>query len=413
LSQDKLHCDVLIVGGGLVGSTLAYALAQAKISTVLLEERNPSFLEQSSFDDRVTALANGSQRILQGLGLWTDLAEAVEPIKSIHISERGCFGVSRIIAEEEGVSALGYTVENRVLGRTIWSHLSELDCLTCLAPAKLDSLNIRTDEIIAGVQIDGSHHEVRAKLVVAADGIRSKVRESLGITALTDVYHQQAVIVNCQTEVPHDGQAFERFTASGPLAFLPLQRGRVGVVWTLDPEQAEIISNLADEEFVAELQKAFGNRLGRVDRVGSRSFYPLTRVRSDTLTSSRAVLVGNAALSLHPVAGQGFNLALRDIAALAEVLTDARCANTTIDLGDSCLLDRYQAWRLDDQRRVAKFTHGLVKLFGYKLGPLAMTRGLCLIAFDLIPGAKGKLARQTMGLTGRLSRLARGLPLVS
>jgi 2-octaprenyl-6-methoxyphenol hydroxylase len=413
LSQNNLNCDVLIVGGGLVGSTLAYALAQTKISTVLLEERNPSFLEQPSFDDRVTALANGSQRILQGLGLWADLAEVVEPIKSIHISERGRFGVSRIMAEEEGVSALGYTIENRVLGSTIWSQLSELDSLTCLAPAKLDSVSIGTDEVIAGVQIDGSHQEVRAKLVVAADGIKSKVRESLGITALTDVYHQQAVIVNCQTEVPHDGQAFERFTSSGPLAFLPLRRGRVGVVWTLDPEQARIISDLADEEFVAELQKAFGNRLGRIGRVGSRSFYPLTRVRSDTLTSNRAVLVGNAALSLHPVAGQGFNLALRDIAALAEVLTAARYANATMDLGDSSLLGRYQAWRLGDQRRVAKFTHGLVKLFGYKLGPLAITRGLCLMAFDLIPGAKGKLAQQTMGLTGRLSRLARGLPLVS
>ena len=413
MSSDKSHCDVLIVGGGLVGSTLAYALSQAKISTVLLEERNPGFIGQPSFDDRVTALANGRQRIFQGLGLWKDLLEVVEPIKSIHISERGRFGMSRIIAAEEGVSALGYTIENRVLGGTIWSKLSSLDSLTCLAPAKLDSLSIKTDEIIARVKIDGSNHEVRAKLVVAADGIRSKVRESLGIAVLTDVYDQQAVIVNCQTEVPHGGQAFERFTPSGPLAFLPLRHNRVGVVWTLSPEKKKIISDLSDKEFTAELQKSFGNRLGRINRVGSRSFYPLTRVRSDTLISSRAVLVGNAALNLHPVAGQGFNLALRDIAALAEVLVDAQCNNTTIDLGDSCFLDSYQAWRYGDQQRVAQFTHGLIKLFGYKLGPLAITRSLGLVAFDLIPGAKGMLARQTMGLSGRLSRLARGLPLVS
>ena len=163
MSSDKSHCDVLIVGGGLVGSTLAYALSQAKISTVLLEERNPGFIGQPSFDDRVTALANGSQRIFQGLGLWKDLLEVVEPIKSIHISERGRFGMSRIIAEEEGVSALGYTIENRVLGGTIWSKLPSLDYLTCLAPAKLDSLSIKIDEIIARVKIDGSNHEVRAK----------------------------------------------------------------------------------------------------------------------------------------------------------------------------------------------------------------------------------------------------------
>ncbi|MBH98362.1 MAG: 2-octaprenyl-6-methoxyphenyl hydroxylase [Rhodospirillaceae bacterium] len=413
MSSINLKCDVLIVGGGLVGSTLAYALAQAKISTVLLEAHDPDFLEQPSFDDRVTALANGSQRIFQGLGLWDALKEVVEPIKSIHISERGCFGTSKIIAEEEGVSALGYTIENRVLGDKVWSQLSEFNSLTCLAPAKLDCLSIVNDAVTAGVKTKSGRCKVQAKLVVAADGVRSKVREEMGISVQEYTYEQHAIIFNCQTEIMHHGQAFERFTSNGPLAFLPLRRDRMGVVWTLDPKQAEKVISLDNKQFALELKSVFGSRLGRINRIGSRATYPLKRVRSDVLTARRSVLLGNAALSLHPVAGQGFNLALRDIAAIAELLADTNHADSKADLGNDELLACYQASRLADQRRVSQFTHGLVRLFGYNSGLLAMTRGLGLMTFDLLPGAKATLARQTMGLNGRLSRLSRGLPLSS
>jgi len=412
LSQDELQCDVLVVGGGLVGATLAHALAQVSIRTVLVEERDPGFLEQPKFDDRSTALANGSQRILQGLGLWEDFAQVAEPIKSIHISERGRFGATRILAKEEGVSALGYTVENRILGSAIWPRLLEADSLVCKAPARLDSLTVEDTGITAEIESDGLRCGIRSKLVVAADGVRSRVRSALHISALEDVYEQTAVIVNCETEIAHMGRAFERFTSSGPLAFLPLSNQRVAVVWTLDPREADRVINLEDDEFRCELQQAFGQRLGRVRRAGSRSSYPLSRVRSTTVTANRAVLVGNAAVSLHPVAGQGFNLALRDIATLAEMLSDAHRANNAADFGNTGLLKDYQACRISDQRRIAAFTHGLVHLFGYETGPLAITRGLGLVAFDLLPGAKGQLARQTMGLGGRLSRLARGLPLV-
>ena len=412
MSSDGLQCDVLIVGGGLVGSTLAHALGQVSIRTRLVEERDPGHLEQPSFDDRSTALANGSQRILQGLDLWPELAAAAEPIQSIHISERGHFGVSRILAEEEGVSALGYTVENRILGSVIWPRLLKADSLVCEAPAQLDSLTIGETEVSAGVETAGRRREIHAKVVVAADGVRSQVREALGIGSREDAYEQTAVIVNCETEIAHAGRAFERFTPSGPLAFLPLRDSRVAVVWTLEPAEADRVIALEDGDFRRELQQAFGYRLGRIQRAGSRAAYPLTRVRSTAVTASRAVLVGNAAVSLHPVAGQGFNLALRDIAALAEMLGDAHRADSGADLGDASLLDDYQSWRVADQRRVAAFTHGLVRLFGYETGPLATTRGLGLMAFDLLPGAKGWLARHTMGLSGRLPRLARGLPLV-
>ena len=383
MNRDALRCDVLIVGGGLAGSTLAHALAQASIRTVLLEERDPGCLAQPSFDDRVTALANGSQRILQGLGIWPELAASAEPIESIHISERGYFGTTRILAEEEGVPALGYTIQNRVLGRTIWPKLLAFDSVACQAPATLDSLTIEEDEVTATIMSDGCTRDVRAKLLVAADGARSQVRQALGIVALEDAYDQKAVIVNCEIEVAHAGRAFERFTPTGPLAFLPLRNSRVAVVWTLNPAEADRVIGLKDVEFLGELQAAFGYRLGRIERAGSRAAFPLTRVRSTAVTARRTVLVGNAAVSLHPVAGQGFNLALRDIAALAEMLTDAHRGGKATDMGNSHLLDGYEAWRVRDQRRVATFTHGLVRLFGYESSPLAVTRGLGLMALDM------------------------------
>ena len=412
MTTRDLQCDVLIVGGGLVGSTLALALARTPLRTVLVEERDPERLEQPSFDARATALANGSQRILQGLCLWDRLAEEAEAIRSIHISERGRFGVARIRAQDEGVAALGYLLENRVLGHAIWDALGGASNFTCLAPAKLRALSMEKD--CARAQIHGADASVRvtARLIVAADGARSEIRDVLGIGSREDRYAQQAVVLNCATQIHHAGCAFERFTPSGPLAFLPLRDSRVAVVWTVSEEQAASRLGLGDDEFTEELQEAFGYRLGRITRVGARAAYPLSRVTSVAVVANRAALVGNAAVSLHPVAGQGFNLALRDIATLAEMLSDARRGDDGADPGDGAVLTRYGDRRAQDHKRVAAFTHGLIRLFGYESALLAVTRGVGLLAFDMMPGAKSLLARQTMGLSGRLPRLARGLPLV-
>ena len=410
MNSPALQCDVLIVGGGLVGSTLAHALARIPVSTVLVEERDPGRLEQPGFDNRATALANGSQRILQGLGLWQEVAADAEPIVSVHVSERGRFGASRILAGQEGVDALGYTVENRLLTAAVWPKLHDAGSVVCLAPGRLDGLKVGESGVAARVRTGRSTRDVRARLLVAADGARSRVREALGIGVRKDDYGQKAVIVHCRTGSPHRGRAFERFTPTGPIAALPLRDDRVSVVWTLGSRQAERMIELDDDGFRRALQTAFGYRLGSIDRVGARSAYPLYRVRSAALTADRTVLVGNAALSLHPVAGQGFNLALRDIAALAEMLGDARAADGEADPGAAARLDGYRAQRAGDQRQVAGFTHGLVRLFAGEAAPLAVCRGLGLMTFDLFPGAKGWLARHAMGLTGRASRLARGLP---
>lgn len=411
--RDVVETDVMIVGGGLVGSALAHALAQTKLSTVVVEAREPSQLGQQSFDSRSTALANGSQRILKALGLWDEIALDAEPIRTIHISERGRFGAARINAADEGVPALGYTLENRILGAVLRQTLSKTARFTLLAPAKLLALNVGDDNVEADVAAAESNLSVIAKVVVAADGANSFVRRELKINTYEEQYDQHAIVFNCTTEIAHAGRAFERFMPDGPLAFLPLSSNRVAVVWTRSPEEAERLLKLKEDAFRLELQAAFGYRLGRIMRIGLRSAYPLARVRSAAVTGPRAVLIGSAAVNLHPVAGQGFNLALRDVAALTELFTERPDDNTEVDPGSSNCLERYEIWRERDQQSVSALTHGLIRLFGYRALPLSVARGIGLMAFDLVPGAKTQLARQTMGLSGRLSRLARGLPLIS
>ena len=410
MTAAERRCDVLIVGGGLVGSALACALSDLPLDTLLVEAHEARRLTQPSFDQRVTALASGSQRILAGLNLWRSLQGQAEAIRFIHISEQGRFGAARIHADEEGVPALGYTLENQAIGRVLWEALENKPRFGLLAPAQMRALDANAAGVAAQIETGGQTATVHAKLLVAADGERSWVRRALSGSVREDDYAQAAIILNCRTEAAPAGRAFERFTPRGPVAVLPLTGNRVAVIWTLPAADANAAMQLPPELFRDRLQAVFGYKLGRITQVGARHMHPLARIVSEPLDRARVVLIGNAAVSLHPVAGQGFNLALRDVATLAEVIAD-ELREGSADVGSDSMLARYRQWRSEDQRRVSGFTHGLIRLFGAPAPGLAIGRGLGLMAFDLLPGAKALLARQTMGRAGRLPRLARGLHL--
>mgnify|MGYP001051672006 CR=1 FL=1 len=399
--------DLLIIGGGLVGASLACALAGRGLRIGLVEAR-PFQTGHPSYDDRTLALAHGTRRIFEGLGLWRSLGE-VSPIHSIHISDRGHPGIARLEGRDHGVEALGYVVPARVVGAALLERLATLPEVEILSPARLSGLRIDAVAAVASLETDSGPRTLRARLVVGADGARSRVRAELGIPAFGYEYGQSALVANVSPAEPHRQRAFERFTDSGPLALLPLGDNRCAMVWTARSDRLPDLLALSDEAFLAALQQRFGDRLGAFVRVGRRESYPLSLVKAGEHARHRVALLGNAAHTLHPVAGQGFNLGLRDVAALAEVIHDGLTRQQ--DIGEQTLLTRYADWRRWDQRRTVAFTDGLTRLFSHPAPSLRLARNLGLLAFDLFPPAKRLLARQTMGLTGNLPRLALGLPL--
>jgi 2-octaprenyl-6-methoxyphenol hydroxylase len=402
--------DVAIAGGGLVGASLALALAPLGLRVALVEAVASGSVEHPSFDERTTALANGTVRVFRSLDVWRHMQREATAIRRIHVSEQGRFGVARIDAAEQGLDALGYVLPNRVIGAALWEGLRRVSGVETFAPAKVTTTALASDRRTLGIERDGETSEIEARLVVAADGARSVIREQSGVAAEHWEYGQTAIIATLTTQRFHDHVAYERFTPDGPIAVLPLADGRCGIVWTRRPEEAVRTLALPDDEFLVELQAAFGYRLGRLLRIGTRHSYPLALSRSERHVAPRLAIVGNAAQSLHPIAGQGFNLGLRDAASLAEVIADAMAAGGT-DAGDDATLRAYASWRDEDRQRIVAFTDGLVRLFGSPLGPLRGLRSLGLLAFDAFPPAKAAMARLSVGAAGRIPRLARGVPL--
>ncbi len=404
------ECDIAIVGGGMVGASLALALRGTRLKVLLIEGVPPDSASQPSFDERTTALGNGSRQIFDSLGCWTAMAPDAAPIRSIHVSDAGRFGVARLDSQEQGVPAFGYVVPNRVIGRVLWEELRSAPNIELAVPAQLTGATLHPDRVLLEVTRGGATEQVQAALAVAADGAGSVLRARAGIDADVEDYDQVAIVVNTTTDRPNKGEAFERFTASGPLAVLPVAGGGYTVVWAVRPERAAQLTALDDEAFAAELLSAFGWRAGRFTKVGRRNTYPLALSRAAQTVAGRVVLIGNAAQALHPVAGQGFNLGLRDAATLAEML-----AATARESGEperiTELLERFSAWRAEDRKGVTRFTDSLVKLFGSEAPGLGVVRNFGLLLFDMSPGAKRALSRVSWGFAGRMPRLARGLPL--
>lgn len=406
-----IEYDLAIVGGGLVGASLALALAPLGLRLALIESVPPvGGAEHPSFDERTTALAHGTVRAFRTLGVWPRMAREAAPIRRIHVSDRGRFGAARIDAAEYGLEALGHVVPNRVIGAALWEGLGRMTGVDVIAPARVTATTAGTEARVVHCQINGEPREVRAGLVVAADGAHSVIRDQAGIVADHIEYAQTAITAALTTQRFHDFVAYERFTNDGPIAMLPLPDGRCGMVWTQRPDAAARLVALSDAQFLLEFQAAFGFRLGRFLRVGERNTYELVLSLAERHVAPRLAIVGNAAQGLHPIAGQGFNLGLRDAMSLAELIADRRVEGR-LDVGEASLLQDYAHWRKTDRQRIVAFTDGLLRLFSTPLGVLRGLRSVGLLAFDVLPPAKSALARLSLGAAERVPRLVRGVPL--
>lgn len=385
--------EIAIIGGGLVGISLALALqayARQRGWRILLIEPFPlGNPYQPSYDARSTALSFGTQRIYKDLGLWPSIALQAEAITQIQVSERGRLGATRLLAQEERVPALGYVVENAWLGQCLWQALDpEIVAWRC--PAQVTELVAHTNGYRLTLS-DGA--TLTCALAVLADGGRSGLRAQLGIHVKTTPYQQSALVANVSVDQTHRGRAFERFTSEGPLALLPLPQERYALVWTCATSRAESLEGVPAQDFLAQLQEVFGYRLGAFHTLGTRHLYPLELVEATEQIRPHLVLLGNAAHSLHPIAGQGYNLSLRDVLCLVETL-----AEQSAPLGDFAVLQGYIAKQQQDQARTVAFSDRVTRLFSNNQPALAAGRTLGLLGLDLLPPAKRWFARQAMGL---------------
>lgn len=396
------HYDLIIVGAGLAGNCLALALKDTGLNIALVEAASHRQLHNSPAGDRALALAAGTVQLLQMLGAWEGVADKATAIKNIHISDRGHFGKTRLSAAAQGVDALGYVIA----ARDIEDHLAKLVGESDIArfyEARVVGLMSGNDEVNVSLKQNQQSLNLSAQLLVGADGGQSTVRKLLDIPQQLVEYGQTALVTTVQSTLPHQNTAFERFTEQGPLALLPFAGKQAAVVWTRTREQAEALMASGEAEFLAELQGCFGFRLGALKLVAPRRAFPLSLIRAERMVSGRAVIIGNAAHQLHPVAGQGFNLGIRDVAQLADMLIRQRHQHG--DLGAEDLLNDYARQRRQDHDKTIGFTNNVVQIFSNDWLPVAALRNTGLTLLDHLPFAKRLLTRHAMGLAKPLPKL--------
>lgn len=384
--------DIVIVGGGLIGMSLASALAHSRYKILLLEQNNAAPLHANLLDLRTTGLTRSSEKVLTEAGLWSAMRAYATPIERLDISEQGNFGGVRIDAKQHQLAPIGYMMPNDKLISVLSEQVAQQANLTLMSPAGLQALTRQTHGYTLSIDMAGEQQIITTRLLVGADGARSKVRDLLHIGYASKDYQQTAIISNVRPQYAHNNIAYERFTAHGPLAVLPVQDDHCALIWTQPSNASQTYLAMDDSQFLRALQKAFGYRLGVLQEVGQRSAYPLALTVSHSLTQDNAVLIGNAAQSVHPVAAQGFNLGLRDVQTLVNILKQA----DTSDL--SALLHNYQHTRQQDRDHVIKLTDNLTRLFAPQLGPIKAVRSLGLRMIANLPVAQRSVLRRNFGL---------------
>lgn len=380
--------DVVIIGGGMAGASCALGLKQSnkQLSIAVIEANEVSADYHPSFDDRSIALAQQSVQYLKSINAFDCQAPFAAAIKKVTVSDRGHFGKTHIDCQEYGHDALGYVVEVNPFGRSLHQQLTRTD-VSLFCPDTVAKLEYQSD--FANITLS-SGEQLSAKLVVIADGAHSQSRKLANIEFNTRAYQQAAIIANIEVADGHHNHAFERFTEHGPMALLPMSNNRYSLVWCMEPEQIEHTMALEDDAFLAELQKAFGYCGGAFSKVGMRASYPLVYGKAESLSSHRTVLIGNAGHAIHPIAGQGFNLGLRDVQLLCDM------ANRD-DLGDYAFTRYYSQTRSKDITTVMTLTDSLVRLFSNSSRLLALGRSIGLFSMDLFSSLKTPLAKQLMG----------------
>jgi len=401
-----IEAEVLIIGGGMVGLTLGCALAGAGIEVAVVDRADPAAQVDAGFDGRSSAIAHGSKLALDGIGVWQGMAPDAEPIREIRVSDGDSPLFLHYDHRDLGDDPLGFMVENRHTRQALFATARGLDRLHLVAPAGLRQLT-RTPALAEAELDDG--RRIRARLAIAADGRQSAVRRGAGIAVTAWTYDQTGIVCTVAHERPHRGIAQERFLAAGPFAILPLTGNRSSLVWTERADLAPDIMALDDTRFHDEMARRFGDFLGDLELTGPRWSYPLALSHAARYADTRLALVGDAAHALHPIAGQGLNLGLRDVAALSEVLVDAR--RLGLDIGGADVLGRYARWRRVDTTVLLAVTDVLNRLFSNDIAPLRLARDLGLAAVNQLPPLKRLFMRHAMGTVGDLPRLARGEPL--
>jgi len=402
-----LETEILIAGGGMVGLSLAVALARVGVEVMVVDREPPEARTDSSFDGRSSAIAHGSRRILEGIGLWPAMAGAAEPILDIRVSDgrigRPASPLFLHFDHRAVGSPFGHIVENTVIRRALSTAVADCGALRYLAPAGLVHAE-RNGKDAAATLADGRH--VRARLLVAADGRDSPLRDGAGIASARWSYPQSGIVATVGHELPHQGVAHEHFLPAGPFAMLPMTGQRSSIVWTERATLAPAMMALDPQSFAGEIERRFGPSLGRIHLIGRRWSYALSFIHAARYTDTRMALIGDAAHAIHPIAGQGLNLGLQDVAALAEAIVDA--VRLGLDPGGHTVLSAYERRRRLDNLAVAAVTDGLNRLFSNDIAPVRLARDLGLGLVDRIPPLKRFFMLTAMGGMGELSRLARG-----